>query len=560
MLSNPYNLNAASVLIIGEYASSKERKENESFNGSTGKYLLDNLRATGFNPEAIYFEPLLEKAPFKGEMQSLYVTKSTAKNQGISEYHGIYPTPLLKKRQQHIQALIRKLKPTLIISLGDVPMWAVAGITKESGTSPAPASAVTYNGSMLSWHSSNFMPLISPITVQRMWSLNVYFRHALHKASQYQTKLWKEPSYNFILQPGYAQTIATLDKLKKQLADDPDPLHLAVDLETRERHIACCGLAWSGLDAICIPFMRADTPCAYWTREQEYEIIRRLKDILTHPRCEVSGQNYEYDRQYIARYWGFRSNITFDTMTMHHTYQPDLKKGLDTLAFLYLDFYRYWKDESKNWDPRLGELQLWRYNCLDCVTTWAIAEYHRTQPIIHDPFYKFQMQMHEPVLDMTLRGTRCDLEEKARMTIEVKEKMKERAEWFEYLAGFNVRSKSDKPWWQSPAQTASLLYDVMKINPVMKKNSKGGYSRTADDNALATVAKREPLARKLCQKLQEYRSLSVFHNTFLTMELDHDNRIRCQYMLDGTKTFRFASMGDAFNYGTNLQNIPKGNE
>ena len=334
---------------------------------------------------------------------------------------------------------------------------------------------------------------------------------------------------------------------------------ISCDLETRENHIACLGLGYSKLDAICIPFMQQGNKIGYWTPAEEVEIILLLRRILTHPKAAITGQNYNYDRQYFARYWGFRSNLGNDTMTLHHTWNPDLKKGLDTLAFLYCDYYRYWKDESKDWDPRVGEAQLWRYNCLDCVTTWEIAYKLRSKPIAQDPFYQFQQAMHEPVLDMTLRGTLCNMELKAHMTKEVKAAIDSRAQWFEEMVGYNVNSKSKKPWWQSPQQTMSLFYDVLKIPPVY--NRKGNkQSRTSDDKALPTIASREPLVRSLVQTLQEYRSLSVFHNTFLTMDLDWDNRIRCQYMIDGTKTFRFSSMGDAFHFGTNLQNIPKGNK
>ncbi len=548
MLSNPFNLTEANVLIVGEYASANERKTNISFNGSTGKHLIDTLSKVGFDPTTIYYEPLLEASPPRGKMDDLFITKTAAKGTDITELHGKYPKPQLVRAREKIQALITRLKPKLIISLGDVPMWAVGGIS---------GSSVTWNGSMESYKTSNFMPVISPITVQRMWSFNIYFEHALRKAAAWQTERWSEPKYNFTLQPTFTQARNKCEKLLARL--DERQTHISCDLETRERHIACLGLAWSELDSICIPFMKAQLPCAYWSPEQEVSLVLLLKKILTHPNAQMSGQNYNYDRQYLARYWGFVSNLGFDTMTLHHTRNPDLKKGLDTLSFLYLPFYRYWKEESKDWDPKLGELQLWRYNCLDCVMTWAIAERLRNRPIASDPFYQFQHEMQAPVLAMTLRGTLCDLEAKDRMTKEVKLLMKEREEWFFKIAGYNVRSKSKKPWWSSYQQIGNLLYDVMKIRPVYKKSG-NKQSRTTDDAALVTIARREPLARLLCQKLQEYKSLSVFHNTFLTMDLDHDHRIRCQYMIDGTKTFRFASMSDAFHYGTNLQNIPKGTE
>lgn len=548
MLPNPFNVTNPDVMIVGEYASAKELKENVSFNGSTGQYLLETLQRTGYEPTSILYHPLLPASPPRGDMESLFVTKTEARRTGVDEVAGAYPKPELAKARAIVQNLIATYQPKLILSLGNVPMWAVNGTR---------GSAVTWNGSMHSYRGANYMPLISPITVQRMWSLNVYFEHALKKASLYQDQLWREPHYRFTLQPTFGQTRAYLITKLKALKAHPEPTLISCDLETRERHIACIGLGFSELQAICIPFMKAELPCAYWSPEEEAEIILLLKELLTHPNALICGQNFEYDRQYIIRYWGFKPNLAFDTMTLHHTWLPDLRKGLEVLAFLYCDFYRYWKDESKDWDPKIGEIQLWKYNCHDCVATWEIANKLRKKPIATDPFYLFQHDMHEPVLDMILRGTLCDTEKKAQMTEQVKAAMLERENWFEWLVGPKVfANKNAKNWWTSPQQVMRLFYDVMKIPPVMKKH---GGNRTSDDAALAVISKRDPLASKLCQVLQEYRSLRVFHDTFLTMELDWDNRIRCQYMVDGTKTFRFASMEDAFHYGTNLQNIPKGN-
>jgi len=550
MLHNPYNVSNPDVMIIGDYITAQERKTGVPFDGTTGKYLLDTLRGVGFDPSSIYFEPVMEHSPPRGDMASLFVNKTDAKKLGIAEYNNCYPKPELLAGRQRIQQLIKALRPNLIISLGDVPMFSVIGERR---------SAVTWNGSMLEQQAANFMPVISPVTVERMYSFNPYFRHALAKASEWQKKRWREPPYRFLIEPIYNETVKALQHYLNVLEYGKDPILISCDLETRENHIACLGLGFSTIDAICIPFMQSDERVAYWEREQEAEIVILLRRILTHPRALITGQNYNYDRQYFARYWGFRSNLGVDTMTIHHTWNPDLKKGLDVLAFLYCDFYRYWKDESKDWDPKIGERQLWNYNCIDCVTTWEIANKLRKRSIATDEFYQFQQAMHEPVLDMTLRGTLCDMEVKKQMTKDVKAAMESRAQWFEEMVGYNVNSKSKKPWWQSPQQTMSLFYDVLQIPAVFNRRS-GKPTRTSDDKALPTIASREPIVRKLVQTLQEFRSLAVFHNTFLTMDLDWDNRIRCQYLIDGTKTFRFASKSDAFHFGTNLQNIPKGNK
>ena len=41
---------------------------------------------------------------------------------------------------------------------------------------------------------------------------------------------------------------------------------------------------------------------------------------------------------------------------------------------MYCQSHVYWKDEGKNWDPKVGEEQLWTYNCKDCVITYEVDQ------------------------------------------------------------------------------------------------------------------------------------------------------------------------------------------
>jgi DNA polymerase-1 len=106
-----------------------------------------------------------------------------------------------------------------------------------------------------------------------------------------------------------------------------------------------------------------------------------------------------------------------------------------------------------------------------------------------------------------------------------------------------------------------LFYGDLAIKPVMSKAKKGIPAHvTCDDNALVTIMQREPITKPLIRAIQEYRSLGVFLSTFVLAGLDYDKRMRCSYNICGTETYRFSSSKNPFESGTNLQNIPKGNE
>lgn len=82
---------------------------------------------------------------------------------------------------------------------------------------------------------------------------------------------------------------------------------------------------------------------------------------------------------------------------------------------------------------------------------------------------------------------------------------------------------------------------------------------TVDDLALQRLtrgtAKRPGL--KQAKLVQEIRGLKKLHGTYLDIEFDADQRIRCSYNPRGTKYGRLSSSKTVFGTGTNLQNLPQ---
>jgi DNA polymerase I-like protein with 3'-5' exonuclease and polymerase domains len=171
--------------------------------------------------------------------------------------------------------------------------------------------------------------------------------------------------------------------------------------------------------------------------------------------------------------------------------------------------------------------------------------------------YQFEMDLVEPLFCMMLRGVRINTKLRGELMWELQSVMGQREEYFEALIPDIqlAKSKTAKPWYRSPQQLQKLFYEVFG-QAVIRQRKTG--RPTIDDDALTKIGKREPLLYPLTSVLSEYRSLGVFLSTFIQAPLDHDHRMRCSYNPVGTETFRFNSSADAFGYGTNLQNIPKG--
>jgi hypothetical protein len=56
----------------------------------------------------------------------------------------------------------------------------------------------------------------------------------------------------------------------------------------------------------------------------------------------------------------------------------ELPKALHFQASMYAEWYKYWKDDGKFWDPlKMPNEKHWAYNCTDGVYTWEIASLQR---------------------------------------------------------------------------------------------------------------------------------------------------------------------------------------
>jgi DNA polymerase I-like protein with 3'-5' exonuclease and polymerase domains len=254
-----------------------------------------------------------------------------------------------------------------------------------------------------------------------------------------------------------------------------------------------------------------------------------------------------------------------------HIILPGVPKTLDFISSQHCHYHCYWKDESTNWDPRLGEEQFWIYNCKDLSATFesnvsldkAILDFNMGRQLIE------QMEMIDIALDMMLRGINVDQERKKRVASELEQAMLHLCHFVNRCLGidFDVpktleeldKIKHFNP--ASPTQVQQLAYKVLQLPPQWKKTDDGGRRLTADKDAIAEwLTKADPLFRPLLQAIVDYRSLQVFRSTFALADLDVDGRWRCLIKAAGPHTFRWATAEDAFGFGTNMQNIPKGDE
>lgn len=112
----------------------------------------------------------------------------------------------------------------------------------------------------------------------------------------------------------------------------------------------------------------------------------------------------------------------------------------------------------------------------------------------------------------------------------------------------------------SPDEVSNILFNIYDMNPKPEKGKKGNYK--TDDEALEKLAPNYPLAKKL----QEYRTLTKFHRTYIRnmmLNVDEEGYLKFNFSQLKTDSGRFASPGksedsihtDGYS-GVNIQATP----
>lgn len=541
----------ARILLVGEAPGAEEEKHLRSFIGSSGIELTKMLNEAGILRTECRVTNVCKYRPPGNKIDLWIPEKKKDIRQGFISIYDKFVDPRVAEGIEELKTEILTTNPNVIIPLGNTPLWALAG---ETGITK-------WRGSFLSsrpeFGARTVVPTYHPAAILRMWSWRFLAVHDLRRAaSVMDQQVVSPPEENFLVAPSYSDVESTIALLLSRLAAG-EILPLAVDIETSRRHLACLGIAWSAHDALCIPFLTSavEKDYNYWSLDQEAQIILMLRELLTHENVRCIGQNWQYDYQYIARYWGFEVNLWLDCMTEHHTQFPGLPKGLDFQSSIYRQYHRYWKDDGKEMGKG-NEKQWWVYNCRDCVATWEIGQIlhatRTTAPLRGTSYgtpHDIQQNLSAPMARASARGVKVDLDLRRKMVFVLHEDLREAEAWINAVLGRDFNSRS-------PKQMATLFYEEMGQAKIL--NRKTGKP-TLNEEALRTIEKRDIILRPLCQAILRVRSLS--NSLAVCMQqLGPGNRFHCQFTIPGTETFRFASSSDPFGFGSNGQNISSGQE
>lgn len=556
---------SARLMFVGEAWGAEEERKGLPFQGRSGVELHEQLNEIGLAINECYLTNLVNARPPWNDISKWIAVRKKDITPDMIHWRDRWVKPIIKEGFEQLMREIHLVQPNVIVCLGNSALWALTGawgIFKWRGSQlRVKVERSLYPQGILGptdpvWEGK-LIPIFHPAYILRDTSSRATTINDLKRVKrELDTRDYSnEPQWNFTVRPSYERVLETLVSLHARV-EGGELEWLDFDLETRAGHIACAGISWTKLDAICIPFMCIEDKRGYWMEEQEAQIIWRLYLLLTHPKVKIRWQNGLYDAQYTWRWWHFVPRGAQDTMITHHTAFCGLPKSLAYQASLYCDHYVYWKDDGKTWDKNMSEDQLWRYNGVDCVRTRECGEVEAEviKTLGLEEQEAFQQKFFWPVLNTMKRGIAVSAKKKAEFAQELLWEIENREAYFKKVLGHPLNPNSSK-------QMCELFYEDLKQQKNWNKPKPGEPpALTCNDEALQKIATREPILRPLIKAISEYRTLGVYLSTFVNAPLDIDGRMRTSYNICGTETFRFSSSENAFGSGGNLANIPAGGE
>lgn len=326
------------LLIVGDFLSRKD--EDGPWSDGLGKMYKGFLRQQGIEPRECVFANVFNFTPepraslhavLGSKKESIPNTKTVANQKYLrAEY-----APAVQK----FRDLVNHHKPNLILTCGDLATWAAC-----HGNNPIDRARGRISLGNAGIHGAKVLPTYAPSQVAANWTFRPVVLADMEKAR-------REMMFPEVKRPQrFIHVNPTLEEMEayyqQYLKGRPN---IAVDIETKGHIITCISFASTPDRALVVPFFSETAKFNnYWTtaasEKKAWQFVARMSAL---PTAKVSGQNFQYDMQYLWREMGVASsNFGDDTMLMHHVLQPEMRKGLGFLASIYTDEIE-WKGMHK---------------------------------------------------------------------------------------------------------------------------------------------------------------------------------------------------------------------
>jgi len=242
---------------------------------------------------------------------------------------GKYLHELVLPHLHRLYAELEAVRPNIVIAMGNTACLAVLNITGISSI----RGSVTWSDRF----KLKVLPTYHPSAVLQNWSVRPITVADLMKAKTESEFPEIRRQHRYItINP----TIEDIREWRRRPAE-----RYGVDIETEMSQISMISFARSSSDSIVIPFINTDWSNYWPTFEDELRAWYEVKALLE---CDVSKifQNGLFDLSYLYRMGFAPRNCDEDTMLLHHSLYPEMRKGLGFLGSIYAN-ESAWKELGK---------------------------------------------------------------------------------------------------------------------------------------------------------------------------------------------------------------------
>ena len=322
----------AKIVFVGEAHGEQEQLTGLPFIGSSGQELTRMMTEAGLVRSQYLLTNVLARRPDPSSNNLDFVCGDRL------EVGKQYPYPPLKTQGKRylreeffpeldrLKAELEVVRPNLIVALGNTACWALLGCTGIGSIRGTISPCKLVEGLKV-------LPTYHPQAVVKQWNLRTVVLADLMKAK-------READFPEIRRPRRLVTVnPTIGDIEEfYYTYITKAKFLGTDIETGAGQIKMIGFAPSKERAIVIPFVDPKKKgYSYW-EDFSVECIAWdwVQKYLEAPGVKLF-QNGMYDLQFLAKMALKPSNCTEDTMLLHHSLYPEMRKGLGFLGSIYTD-------------------------------------------------------------------------------------------------------------------------------------------------------------------------------------------------------------------------------
>lgn len=529
----------AAIVAVGEAPGATEAEIGRPFVGASGNLWNVILDEVGIKRPEIRIENLCEERPPHNKIEAL-------------------SSEVLAKWVRDLRNRIADLKGKhVIVPMGNYACFALTGKGKvKAGLRKALGEAVNateaekkagitkLRGSIYQYTDINGAGCKVIPTIHPAWYLHGNMKR-LRRAYVDWGRIKKEATSHRIVRRPRKYLIDPapheIEQYIQFIAANPQ-VPLSIDIETWGNTLSCVGFAHSPDYSITITTV---------SKEQREKVFPYIKWL-----CETQNpkilQNGLYDTYWLKSYGIRLNNWVWDTMAMHHAFDPTDEHALDYLCSIYIEDYRYWKDEAKDAEEikkyATDLSSLWTYNGMDCCYTHELFNhlYGELEQRGLVTFYnQHYVEMFQPLLAMMTHGVQVNVKGQKEWCKKLLLECAELRQGLKEIAGEDLYAVKDF----SPKKLMRFFYETLNLP---KRFNRKTRKPSLDAKALGFLINKYDKAREPGKLLLDHRSKAKMAS-FMKGAWDKDGKIRCSYKFT-TEAGRLKSAKNPMRKGYNLQN------